>query len=81
MFIAHLIQLYAMLIFIRVLMSWLQVDPRNPIVESLYAITDPYLNIFRRIIPPVGMFDFSPLIAMMVLFALVRALRAFFYYQ
>jgi YggT family protein len=56
-----------MLIFGRVIMSWIPVDPNNPIVETLIQVTDPYLDLFRRIIPPIGMIDFSPMIAILVL--------------
>ena len=74
MFIFYLIRLYTLLIFIRVLMSWFPVDPRNPLVEALCSITDPYLNLFRRIIPPAGGLDFSPILAIMVLYLLANAL-------
>jgi len=53
-------------------MSWVPHDPRNPIFDTLAQITDPYLNIFRRFIPPLGMMDFSPIIAMLVLQAIGR---------
>ena len=63
----YIIHVYSLLIFARVLMSWVTYDPRNPIFDTLAQITDPYLNIFRRFIPPVGMIDFSPMIALIVL--------------
>ena len=71
-FVYYMLQLYSMLIFIRILMSWVPLDPRNPFVETLSQITDPYLNIFRRFIPPVGMMDFSPIVALLVLNAIAR---------
>lgn len=74
MVIIYMIHIYSMLIFVRVLMSWFPVDENNPIVETLLTITDPYLNIFRSIIPPMGGMDFSPIIALIVLRALSRAL-------
>ena len=62
---------YFILIFARILMSWI---PRMPYNVYLRAVTkfiedtvDPYLNIFRRIIPSFGMFDFSPILAIIVL--------------
>ena len=63
----YFIQLYSLLIFIRVLMSWFSVDPHNPAVETLCQLTDPYLDIFRKIIPSMGGMDFSPIIALFVL--------------
>ena len=70
----YMIQIYSMLIFIRILMSWISIDPNNPVIETLCQITDPYLNIFRSFIPPVGGLDFSPIIALIVLHAIGRAL-------
>lgn len=63
---------YLVLIFIRVLLSWV---PRMPYNVSLRAVvrfveetTDPYLNLFRRVIPPIGgRFDLSPILAIFVL--------------
>lgn len=59
-------------IFARILLSWLpiagiRVDPYNPIVRLLHDITDPILEPFRRIIPPIGMIDISPIVAIIVL--------------
>lgn len=71
-FVYYILQLYSMLIFIRILMSWVPLNPHNPFVETIGQITDPYLNIFRRIIPPVGMMDFSPIVALLVLNAIAR---------
>ncbi|MFH1514733.1 MAG: YggT family protein [bacterium] len=73
----YIIQLYSLLIFIRVLMSWFPVDPRNPAVETLFQLTDPYLNIFRKILPPAGGMDFSPIIALFVLQAIGKAFLVF----
>ena len=69
---------YLVLIFIRVLLSWV---PRMPYIMWLRAIvrfieesTDPYLNLFRRVIPPIGgRLDISPIIAIVVLL-IVQAL-------
>jgi len=66
---------YLVLIFIRVLLSWV---PRMPYIMWLRAIvrfveetTDPYLNLFRRVIPPIGgRLDISPIIAIFLLLIL-----------
>ncbi len=55
------------LIFIRVLLSWFPIDPYSPLVRILRDITDPILEPFHRIIPPMGGFDLSPIAAMIVL--------------
>ncbi|HIE12501.1 MAG TPA: YggT family protein [Desulfotomaculum sp.] len=58
---------YALLIFARVLLSWFRPNPYQPVVRFIYELTDPYLRIFRRFIPPVGAVDFSPLVGLLVL--------------
>ncbi len=57
------------LIIIRVLLSWIRLDPYHPIVKFVYETTDPILAPFRRLIPPrPGMpIDWSPFIAILVL--------------
>lgn len=62
-----LLTIYTWAIIIRVLLSWVSPDPFNPIVQFLTRVTDPYLELFRRIIPPIGMMDISPVIALLVL--------------
>jgi YggT family protein len=54
-------------IFIRVLLSWFPIDPRNPLVQLLYDITEPILEPLRRVIPRLGMFDLSPLVALLLI--------------
>jgi YggT family protein len=51
----------------RVLLSWVRVSPYHPAVEFLYRITEPILAPLRRVIPPVGMVDISPVIALLLL--------------
>ena len=66
----RLVDLYTILIFVRCIMTWL---PRNTGVLAsidtvLGKICDPYLNLFKRFIPPIGgMVDISPIIALLVL--------------
>ena len=54
------------LILIRALLSWVNPDPFNPIVQFLYRATEPMLEPIRRFIPPSGI-DFSPIIAFLLL--------------
>jgi YggT family protein len=66
---------YLVLIFIRIIMSWVPRMPYNRILNGFLTfvsdVTDPYLNLFRRILPPVrigpGALDLSPIIATFVL--------------
>lgn len=55
------------LIIIRVLMTWVSPDPRNPIVQLIGSLTDPIMEPFRKIIPPLGMIDISPIILIFLL--------------
>lgn len=60
-------QVYSWLMIARILLSWVRHDPRNPIIRFIYEITEPFLGLFRRIIPPIGMIDVSPIAAFIVL--------------
>ena len=69
-FVSILCQILSLAIFIRVLLSWLPIQnlgPLRPVVDLLYAITDPVLVPLRRIIPPIGMIDITPVVAIILL--------------
>ena len=59
------------MIFARIIVSFLQVvvkiDPYNPVIRFVYEITEPLMAPFRRIIPPLGGMDFSPIVLFLVL--------------
>lgn len=62
------LQIYLVLMIFRVLLSWFpNINWYDPPFSILSQLTDPYLNLFRSIIPPLGGIDFSPLIAFFVL--------------
>jgi len=65
--IASLLGLYKLLVIIRILISWVSPDPHNPIVQVLRRITDPFLEKFRRLLPPIGGIDFTPIFAIYVI--------------
>jgi YggT family protein len=70
------IQIYTVLLIIRVLLTWFpNVNWYNQPFAGLSQITDPYLNMFRSIIPPLGGMDFSPILAFIVLNILGELLR------
>ena len=55
-------------IIVRILFSWFSMgNSGGPIVRLLDDITEPILAPFRRIIPPLGMFDISPIIALLLI--------------
>jgi YggT family protein len=66
---------YLVLIFIRILMSWIPRMPYNRYLSAFLKfvtdVTDPYLNLFRRVLPPVRLggagLDLSPIVATIVL--------------
>ncbi|GAB4139724.1 MAG: YggT family protein [Cyanobacteria bacterium J069] len=65
---AYFVQLYTVLLIIRVLLTWFpSINWYNQPFSALSQITDPYLNLFRRIIPPLGGFDLSPILAIFLL--------------
>lgn len=65
---ANFINIYLVLIFIRILLSWFQTaEFAAQAISFLSPITDPYLNIFRSFIPPLGGIDLSPIIAIFAL--------------
>jgi YggT family protein len=65
---ANFLQIYLILIFVRILLTWFPtIEWMNQIQSFLSPITDPYLNIFRSFIPPIGGLDISPILAIIVL--------------
>lgn len=61
------IQLYQILLIIYILMSWVPSMRENAFGQFLGKIAEPYLGVFRRFIPPLGMIDISPIIAIYAL--------------
>jgi YggT family protein len=60
-------------IFLRVIFSWTQFDPRNSIYQVVYEITEPILGPIRRIMPRIGMIDLTPMVASFILIFIARA--------
>jgi YggT family protein len=78
-FVVVFIWVYTILIFLYVLTGWVRL-PYSPwlnrIQRFLYDICEPYLRLFRRILPPLGPLDLSPMIAVIVLIVVQRVLIA-----
>jgi YggT family protein len=71
------IGIYLAVLFIRVLLTWFpSVNWYSQPFAFLARVTDPYLNLFRNIIPPMGGMDFSAMLAITVLSLLQRALAS-----
>ncbi len=60
-------EVYMALMVARILLSWIRHNPYQPVIRFIYEITEPVLGFFRRIIPPIGMLDVSPIAAFLVL--------------
>jgi YggT family protein len=71
---SRIINLYVLLIIAYILMSWIPVKGvLYDVYRVLASVVEPYLRIFRRIIPPIGMIDISPIVAIIVLQLVGRA--------
>jgi YggT family protein len=74
-YVSALFTVYIVLIFIRILSSWIPRMPQNPVLLAIVNFarqtTDPYLNVFRRVLPPVGgggfALDLSPVLGILLL--------------
>ena len=63
----YALEAYQMIIIINILLSWFPPIRDTGFGRFIYAISEPYLEPFRRIIPTIGMFDFSPIVAIITL--------------
>lgn len=70
--IATLIDLYSLVVLVAVVMSWVTVDRRQPLVKALNALTEPVLAPIRRVLPPMGGLDLSPMVLLIALQLLKR---------
>ena len=66
-FISLLCEVLTLLILVRVVMSWFTQNQANPLVHLVYQVTEPFLAPLRRVIPRMGMIDFTPLVAVVLL--------------
>ncbi len=59
-------------IFIRIILSWIGMDPQNPVAVFLHEITEPILAPIRQFMPRMGMLDLSPMVAIFLLYIIAR---------
>ena len=75
-FISLLFDLLSLAIIARSVLSWFRVNPYHPAVAVLNQITEPILAPLRRYIPPLGMVDITPIVALFLLQIVQRLLLA-----
>ncbi|MDD5286564.1 MAG: YggT family protein [Desulfuromonadaceae bacterium] len=63
-----LLTIYKYILLASVVISWVNADPYNPIVNFIYRVTDPLLRRIRRHMPDTGMIDLSPLVAFVLIY-------------
>jgi YggT family protein len=68
--------LYSLLIMIRIVFSWGRVREVNRVMRFLIKVTDPLLMPLRQMIPPLGMFDISPIVAFIIIILFQWAIAA-----
>jgi len=73
---SNFLQIYNLVITGRILLSWIPQSQSVGLLQPVFQITDPYLNLFRGIIPPIGGLDLSPLLAFVTLNLLTSATAA-----
>ncbi|HJP28579.1 MAG TPA: YggT family protein [Dehalococcoidia bacterium] len=73
-YIGWLLRIFAYLIVARAFSSWFPDARRHTIIQLLYQVTDPVMIPASRLIPRIGMIDISPMIVILVLFAISSAL-------
>jgi len=72
--VGYIVQFLAFAIFARAILTWFPIDREGPIFQFLNAVTDPILEPLRKVIPPIGMIDITPMVAMLLLFFVASAL-------
>ena len=72
-FVLQILEFYGMAIFIYVLLSWFPISgPVESIYHMLATVCEPYVGLFRRLMPNMGGLDFSPMVAILVLQLVIR---------
>ncbi|PSL50758.1 YggT family protein [Salsuginibacillus halophilus] len=76
--IASAMQLYSFLVIIYIFMSWFPNARETSFGQMLGSIVEPFLEPFRKVIPPLGMIDISPIVAILALNFASRGVLALF---
>jgi len=68
--------LYTLAIFVRIILAWFGTSYANPLMRFLILLTEPLLGPLRRMLPTVGMFDISPIVAFLIVWICQTAVAA-----
>ena len=68
---ASLLKIYGYIIIVRVIISWVNPNPYNPLVRLIRGLTDPVLEPIRRLLPDMGGLDISPFVALFIIWILM----------
>ena len=75
LFVEIFVDVYILLVFVYVLTSWIRLPyALSPVQRFLYDVCEPYLRLFRRVLPPLGPLDLSPIVAVFALLLVQRVL-------
>lgn len=78
MLLVQVLELYTWILIARILLSWLpNIDWYRQPWSTLDGLTEPVMAPFRRLVPPIGMIDISPMVLFLVLNLLIRVLSGF----
>lgn len=77
-FVLNLVNLYQIVVIIYILMSWFPGSRESSIGQFLTSIVEPYLEPFRKVIPPIGMIDISGIVALIMLQLAARGVHVLF---
>ncbi len=64
------LRIYIWVIIIGAIISWVNPSPYHPVVQTINRLTEPVLRPIRRVIPPIGGLDFSPVVAIFIVYLL-----------
>ena len=71
-FIVKLLNVFMIIVIIRVILSWVRPNPYNPFVQVIYKLTEPVLAPIRRVVPPIGgTIDISPIILFFIIYVII----------
>jgi YggT family protein len=71
----QLLNLYSVILFVSVILSWTGLPYDHPVMKVSRALTEPLLAPIRRVLPTIGGFDFSPMVLIVLIGVLQRVLR------